>query len=141
VTCGNCGLKSQHNKRTCRSAPKKTRQERAQSRDSDLSSNSDSDDEDDGSDQESLNSELSREAQWQAEMDYYDVVVARAKEIAERRRQEEVVDNDIQSDGTDTEGVELGDIEMGGIAGNSSLADQDGEDSQDDEDGQDGQDG
>jgi len=62
--------------------------------------------------------------------------MARAKEIVDRRRQEEVEDNDIQSDselsvpatslfdGIDTEGVELSDIEMGGIVG-SGLADQD----------------
>jgi hypothetical protein len=66
VTCGNCGQKGQHNKRTCRSAPKNTRQERAQDHDSDSSSSSDLDsnnNKDDSSDQESLDSELSQEAQ------------------------------------------------------------------------------
>jgi hypothetical protein len=87
MTCSNCGVKGQHNTRTCRAAPKKTHQERAQDRDSTLSSGSDSNtNEDDSSDQESLNSELLRETQWQAEMDYYDTVMAQAREIAERRR-------------------------------------------------------
>jgi hypothetical protein len=66
-------------------------------------------------------------------MDYYDVVIARAREIAERQRQEEMKDNDIQSDsehGMDTGGVELGDIEIGGIAGSGGLVDQDSWDGQ-----------
>lgn len=79
-------------------------------------------------------------------MDRYDFAIARAKEIVDRYRLEEVEDNDIQSDsklsmpasslfdGVDIEGVELGDIEMGGIAG-SGLADQD--DQGDSIDGQD----
>jgi hypothetical protein len=54
-----------------------------------------SDNEGNGSDQESLNSELLQEAQWQAEIDRYDFVIAQAKEIVDRRRQEEVEDNDI----------------------------------------------
>ena len=130
MTCSNCGVKGQHNSRTCRAAPKKTRQERAQDCDSTPSSDSDSNtNEDDSSNQESLNSELLREAQWQAEMDYYNIVMAQAREIAERRRQEEVEDNDIQSDSElsamdssllngmediETSGVKSGDIEMGG---------------------------
>jgi hypothetical protein len=68
-------------------------------------------------------------------MDYYDFVIARAKEISERQRQEEVEDNDIQSnsnmEGIETSGVELSDTEIGSIAGSSSLADQDSQDGQD----------
>ena len=113
-----------------------TRRERAQDLDSDSSLDS-SDNGDDGSNQESLNSELSQEAQWQAEMDYYDFVMARGRAIAECRRQEEFEDNDIQSDGLlsklgsslfdgmDIEGIESGDVEMGGTAGITSLANQD----------------
>lgn len=87
------------------------------------------------SDQESLNSELSREAQWQAEIDYYNFVIAQARETAERRRHEEIGDNDIQSDielsvpasslFNGIEGIETGD---------AGLADQDGKDSRDDQD-------
>jgi len=70
-------------------------------------------------------------------MDRYDLIMAQAKEIAERQRQEEVEDNNLQSDselselasnvidGMDIDSVESGDIEMGGIAGSGSLADQD----------------
>jgi hypothetical protein len=68
-----------------------TRRERAQHLDSDSSPDSSldldsSNNDNDSSDQESLDSELSREAQWQAEMDYYDFVMARGREIAERQR-------------------------------------------------------
>jgi hypothetical protein len=70
-------------------------------------------------------------------LDYYDFVMAQGRAIEERRRQEELEDNDIQSDsplpelrsslfdGIDIEGVESGDVEMGGTAGITSLANQD----------------
>ena len=57
-------------------------------------------------------------------MDRYDTLVARAWKIAERRRQEEVEDNNIKSnselselascefDGMDIEGVKSGDIHL-----------------------------
>jgi hypothetical protein len=83
-------------------------------------------DKDNSSDQDSLNSELLQEQQFQAEMDRYDFVMAWAREIVERRRREEVEDNDIQSDSElsvlasslfdgigmemDIDNVELGDI-------------------------------
>jgi hypothetical protein len=73
-------------------------------------------------------------------MDYYNFIIAQAKDIAERQRQEEVEDNDIQSDselsamasslfnsieGIETSGAESGDVEIGGIAGSGGLVDQD----------------
>ena len=54
------------------------------------------------SDQESdigsLNSEILQEREFQAEMDRYDLIMARAHEIVERRRREELEDNDILAD-------------------------------------------
>jgi hypothetical protein len=57
-------------------------------------------------------------------MDCYDLLMARAKEVSEHRRQEEVEDNNIKSnselselascefDGMDIEGVKSGDIHL-----------------------------
>jgi hypothetical protein len=100
TTCGNCGQKAKHNVCTCRSAPKHIQREREcnlSSSDLDSSSSINST-KDDSSDQGSLDSELLREQQWQAEMDRYNFVIARVQEIVERRRQEEIEDNNIQSD-------------------------------------------
>jgi hypothetical protein len=52
-----------------------------------------------GSEQESdnglINSEILQERQFKADMERYDFVIARARAIVERRRQEELEDNDI----------------------------------------------
>jgi hypothetical protein len=127
TTCGNCGQKGQHNKRTCRSAPKHTRQERAQDRDissgSTSTSESDSDkSEDGGSNKDSLNSELVQEREWQAEIDRYDFVIARAVEVVERRRQEEIEDNDIIDSQSDVQGNQ--DCQSDSIDNASSRASQ-----------------
>ena len=133
MTYSNCGQKGYYNKHTYRGAFKNARQEHAQDRDLDSDTTSSKD----SSDQESLNSELERERQWQAEIDQYNAIMARAEEIAARQRQEEVEDNDIQSDselsllasslfdGMDIEGIELSDIEIDGTAASAGLADQD----------------
>jgi hypothetical protein len=133
--CGNCGQRTRHNRRTCQNAPQNTRRERAQNRgfitslsasstsslDSRLRANDDND-----SDLDSLNSELLREQQWQAEMERYDFIVARGHAIVERMRQEELQDNDIVATQSDSElsdlasslfngmeGIESGETKMG----------------------------
>jgi hypothetical protein len=102
--CGNCGG-TKHNACTCRNALKNTQRERAQDRhqraqDQDLDSDSDSgsDSDDLESDTRSLNSEILQERQFQAEMDRYNFVIARAHNIIKRRRQEELEDNDMLAD-------------------------------------------
>jgi hypothetical protein len=65
-----------------------------------LDSSTDSDLEDNlGSEQESdngsINSEILQERQFEADIERYDFVIARAQAIVERRRQEELEDNDM----------------------------------------------
>lgn len=99
--CSNCGG-TKHNARTCRNAPKNTQRQRAQDRhlasSTDSDSTLDSSESDQESDTRSLNSEILQEMQFQAEMDRYDFVMARAHEIVERRRREELEDNNILAD-------------------------------------------
>jgi hypothetical protein len=64
----------------------------------DLDSNIDLDSDDLESDIGSLNSEILQERQFQAKMDRYDLVIAKAYEVIERCRQEELEDNDILAD-------------------------------------------
>jgi hypothetical protein len=78
TTCGNCSQKAKHNAYTCRSALKHIERKRehnlsSSNSDSSLSINSTKDD---SSDQGSLDLELLREQQWQAEIDQYDFVIA-----------------------------------------------------------------
>jgi hypothetical protein len=72
----------------------------------DSSSNSDLDEDHLESDQESdagsINLEILQERQFEAEIEQYDFVIARAQAVVDRQRQEELVDNDI-NDGNNSD--------------------------------------
>jgi hypothetical protein len=64
------------------------------------------------SDTGSINSEILQERQFEADMERYDFVIARAQAIVERRRQEELGDNDMPvSEGGDGNGGGDSDID------------------------------
>jgi hypothetical protein len=63
----------------------------------------------------SINSEMIQERLFEAEMERYDFVMARARAIVERRRQEELEDNDMPI-GEDNDGNSDVGSEWSGIA-------------------------
>jgi hypothetical protein len=113
------------------------RRERARDRDSSITSKSETESNSSQEDQESLNSDDLQDIQFQAELKRYDAIIARAWEIENRRRQEELEDNKLighdisgysESDSElsmlgssqfeGMEGIELGSgIELGGGGG------------------------
>jgi hypothetical protein len=116
--CSNCG-KARHNVRRCPNAPAvNSRQQRAwiESSSSDTSSH---DSTSNDSDNESIDTD---DLEWIAEMERYDEIQARAKEIIERLRQEELEDNNIidssEIGGDDTQdamdGIEIEATSQGG---------------------------
>jgi hypothetical protein len=93
--CRNCGG-TKHNSRTCKNAPTSTRRQRTQARNT-IDSDTDSSLNDQESDQETDSVDL----QWQAELERYDEIIAQAHDLMERRRREELEDNDIISSSDD----------------------------------------
>jgi hypothetical protein len=69
----------------------------------------------------SLNSELFREGEWQAEMDRYDYLRARADAIIERQRREELEDNDIIDTQSNTKLSVLASSIFNGIDGTDGI--------------------
>lgn len=136
--CSNCHG-TDHNIRKCRHAPiLNGRQQRAQDRESSTSSRGSRSDNDELNLQKShLDSDNLQDLQFQAEMERYDTIKEKSREIIDRRR----VEWDLESqselsvlassqfdgmDGIESSqgiGVKLGDVELGGTSG--GLADQD----------------
>ena len=151
--CFNCHGKD-HNIRKCRHAPAlNRRQQRARDRESSTSSRTSSSRLDD--EESDLNSDDLQDLQFQAEMERYNAIIERAHIIAEKDRQCQEKEQDLESDselsalanglfngmeGIEADSTESGDVEMGGTG--SGPTDQDVQDDvQDVQDGQDGQDG
>jgi hypothetical protein len=133
--CSNCHG-TDHNIRKCRHAPAlHGRQQRARDRESSASSGSSSSRSDDELD---LDSDGLQDLQFEAKMKQYDAIMENAHAIAEKERQRQEKERNLESDSelsvlasspfNGMEGIELGDVEMGGTS--SGLADQDIKDGQ-----------
>ena len=108
--CGNCHGTG-HNSQSCRHAPATNiRRERARDRESSITSKSETESNSSQEDQESLNSDDLQDIQFQAELERYDAIIARAWEIENRRRQEELEDNELI--GHDISGYSESDSEL-----------------------------